>query len=139
MGAADQELEGDPKRTEDDEDSEDGDGVIDFDAVVETDERLEETKARNLLLIFVIRVYRPLCCKFITSRFCTQGPSLQESMALPYEELSLKLRTPTLMKVSNKMFQRVVRLLNWNRAGNPRISGKVDVRIFLSAYIVASE
>ncbi len=105
----------------------------------EEEEYLTESEARDLVSAFFHDTYRARCSKILSSRFCERGPCVEQAAKMTYDELVAKFRTWSVMEASNDMLVRMLHLINWNRAENPRVSGSVHVKIFLAAYLIASK
>jgi hypothetical protein len=74
-----------------------------------------------------------LALKFVEDGVCLAGVS-----GLSFEIISSKLREEGVLNASTAMLRRVVQVGNWRRVQNPLISGIVNVKIFLAAYMITS-
>jgi hypothetical protein len=98
-----------------------------------------EDEAKDRLSHFLHDVCRPRSSQKLAEMFLRHGPTIEMAEALSYDQLVLKLRKTRLMAVSNDMVVRLTSLINWNRVDDPRVSGRVHVKIFQAAYIIAAK
>jgi hypothetical protein len=74
--------------------------------------------------------------KAIASRFLIHGMSITEAYEYTFENLSERLRVDTVVHASGEMLLRIIKLINHGR-GSPLISGTVNIKIYLAAYMIA--
>ena len=73
----------------------------------------------------------------IAAKFLASVGSPEENKCLPFEELSAKFKTASVMDACADMLMRVIQLANWRRGKNPCITGTVNVYIFTDSYLIA--
>jgi hypothetical protein len=76
--------------------------------------------------------------KAIARKFCNEGVSGAAFMETSFDELASKVREEKVVCASGDMLLRVLDLVNSGRYTEPRITGVVDVKVFLAAYVVTA-
>jgi hypothetical protein len=74
----------------------------------------------------------------VASMFCEDCTTLEEALYVSFEVLSMRLREDSVIDACGRMLLRVIQLANWRRHDHPLISGTVNVKIFLAAYMIAA-
>jgi hypothetical protein len=70
--------------------------------------------------------------------FTQNGISLSGALETSFEILSARLRQDKVIDACGDMLLRVIQLANWRRNDQPLISGSVNVKVFLAAYMIAT-
>jgi hypothetical protein len=97
----------------------------------------KRTTAKNLINKFFTTHVYPYSMKKIATKFC-QNVALEEFSKMSFEMLSSVLKKESVLDSTNDMLVRIIHLANWHRFDHPLISGNVDVKILLCAYMVTS-
>lgn len=56
----------------------------------------------------------------------------------PFSDMSVSLRSQDVMDAAGDMLLRLIQYGNWRRARNPIITGTVNIKIFLAAYMIGA-
>lgn len=94
-------------------------------------------EANWIISEFFHGVYRQSCGKMLASMFLMHVPSIEQARSLTFDELLVRFRKPLALEAGQRMVNRVVRFLNWNRMDDPRVTGTVHVKIFFATYLIA--
>jgi hypothetical protein len=97
----------------------------------------KRTRATNIIKKFFTTHVYPYSMKKIATKFC-QNVALEEFSKMSFEMLSSVLKKESVLDSTNDMLVRIIHLANWHRFDHPLISGNVDVKILLCAYMVTT-
>jgi hypothetical protein len=100
---------------------------------------MKRSNAQKILKKFYLQVIKKYSLKNIATQFFNYGPSLDKIKEMEFKDISTKLREDKIIDVSGDMLFRFIQLSNWNRIKQPLITGTVNVKIFLAAYMIASK
>ena len=99
--------------------------------VFDDDDDMEaEAEAKEMILCYYKDIYRNQCSRIIAFGFKKHGLWFHSLKLLSYEDMVTRFRKTLVMRVTDAMVQRIIRLVNWNRWDQPLISGTVHVKIF---------
>mmetsp|Transcript_6055 Transcript_6055/g.14576 ORF Transcript_6055/g.14576 Transcript_6055/m.14576 type:complete len:1063 (-) Transcript_6055:927-4115(-) len=100
--------------------------------------RAKRRLAHSAIRLFFFKTVMPRSTKRIAKTFTQDCTTYDEAVNTPFEDLSAKLREDKVVTSAKEMLHRVIQLANWGRRGRPLISGTVNVKIYLAAYMIAA-
>jgi hypothetical protein len=92
--------------------------------------------AKYIIVAFMRKYLPTKSTMAIAKRFVLDGPTIEEARGGDFAALSDRLRVATVDNATGEILLRVIQLANTGRS-HPLITGTVNVKIFLAAYMIA--
>lgn len=98
-----------------------------------------QVAAQRILRRFFFRYIRPCGSKAVASRFLRDCMGIEEAKSISFQDLSAKLRSAKTLDAGGDMLLRMLQICNWGHKEQPWITGTVNVKIFLAAYMIVAK
>lgn len=89
-------------------------------------------RERHVIRRFVMNVWHKQGFRQLAQEYSSHLPSIAEAQKLGFSESYKRMMTPDAQRVSKRLLQRLLCLVNWRWGARPRISGSVDVMHWLA-------